>query len=48
MGALSEETVAFILGVRLGCHDQQNSNYAIGHTLLFLLAPLWITAFVAT
>ncbi|PSR82789.1 RTA1 like protein-domain-containing protein, partial [Coniella lustricola] len=44
MGALWE-TVAFITGA-LGAHDQQNSGYATAHTLLFLLAPLWINGFV--
>ncbi|KAH8888527.1 hypothetical protein GQ53DRAFT_795708 [Thozetella sp. PMI_491] len=39
------ETVAFVLGA-LGAHDQQNATFAIGHQLLFLLAPLWINAFV--
>lgn len=44
MGALWE-TLAFITGA-LGAHDQQNSGYATAHSLLFLLAPLWINAFV--
>ena len=44
MGGLWE-TVAFIFGA-LGAHDQQNSSFAVGHQLLFLLAPLWINAFV--
>ncbi len=44
MGAVWE-TVAFILGA-LGAHDQQSSAYATGHILLFLLAPLWINAFI--
>ncbi|CAK7200923.1 hypothetical protein SEUCBS139899_003623 [Sporothrix eucalyptigena] len=39
------ELVAFILH-SLGTHDQQNQGYADGWTLLFLLAPLWINAFV--
>ncbi|KAK0732323.1 RTA1 like protein-domain-containing protein [Lasiosphaeris hirsuta] len=30
----------------VGAHDQQNSVYVIVSTLLFLLAPLWINAFV--
>lgn len=44
MGALWE-TLAFITGA-LGAHDQQNAGYATAHTLLFLLAPLWVNAFV--
>lgn len=44
MGALWE-TVAFITGA-LGAHDQQNGGYATAHQVLFLLAPLWINAFV--
>lgn len=44
MGALWE-TLAFILGA-LGAHDQQNSGYATAHILLFLLAPLWVNAFI--
>lgn len=44
MGSLWE-TLAFITGA-LGAHDQQNSGYATAHQLLFLLAPLWINAFV--
>lgn len=44
MGALWE-TVAFITGA-LGAHDQQNSGYATAHILLFLLAPLWVNAFI--
>lgn len=44
MGALWE-TLAFVIGA-LGARDQQNSGYATAHTLLFLLAPLWINAFV--
>lgn len=44
MGALWE-TLAFIMGA-LGAHDQQNSGYATAHTLLFLLAPLWVNAFI--
>jgi len=43
MGALWE-TIAFILHA-LGAHNQQNVSYSIGHTLLFLLAPLWVNAF---
>ncbi|CAK7235066.1 hypothetical protein SBRCBS47491_009163 [Sporothrix bragantina] len=39
------ETIAFVLHA-LGAHDQQNSGYATGWTLLFLLAPLWINGFV--
>lgn len=44
MGALWE-TLAFITGA-LGAHDQQNIGYAIAHTLLFLLAPLWVNGFI--
>lgn len=44
MGALWE-TLAFITGA-LGAHNQQNVGYATAHSLLFLLAPLWINAFV--
>lgn len=43
MGA-SWETFSFILHA-LGSRSQQNMGYSIGHTLLFLLAPLWINAF---
>jgi hypothetical protein len=43
MGA-AWETAAFITGA-LGAHDQQSSNLSLAHTLLFLLAPLWINAF---
>ncbi|KAF3764665.1 hypothetical protein M406DRAFT_222371, partial [Cryphonectria parasitica EP155] len=39
------ETAAFVTGA-LGAHDQQSSGYALAHTLLFLLAPLWINGFV--
>jgi hypothetical protein len=44
MGALWE-TIAFITGA-LGAHNQQNIGYATAHVLFFLLAPLWINAFV--
>jgi hypothetical protein len=44
MGALWE-TISFILH-SLGAHDQQNIGYATGWYILFLLAPLWINAFV--
>lgn len=44
MGALWE-TIAFVTGA-LGAHDQQSSGLATAHQLLFLLAPLWINAFV--
>jgi len=44
MGGLWE-TIAFILHA-LGSHDQQNIGYATGYNILFLLAPLWINAFV--
>lgn len=44
MGAIWE-TLAFITGA-LGAHDQQNVGYATAHTLLFLLAPLWVNAFI--
>jgi hypothetical protein len=43
MGA-AWETAAFVTGA-LGAHDQQSEAYALSHTLLFLLAPLWINAF---
>jgi hypothetical protein len=39
------ETLSFIL-LTLGTRDQQNSGYSTSHQLLFLLAPLWINAFV--
>ncbi|KAJ6447143.1 RTA1 domain-containingprotein [Purpureocillium lavendulum] len=39
------ETAAFIIRV-LGTRDQQQMQYAIWGQLLFLLAPLWINAFV--
>jgi RTA1 like protein len=44
MGALWE-TLAFVTGA-LGAHNQQNVGFATAHSLLFLLAPLWINAFV--
>lgn len=44
MGALWE-FLAFVTGA-LGAHDQQSAGFSIAHTLLFLLAPLWINAFV--
>jgi hypothetical protein len=44
MGATWELT-SFILRT-LGTRDQQNEAYATASTLLFLLAPLWINAFV--
>ena len=44
MGA-SWETISFITH-SLGAHDQQNVGYATAWQLLFLLAPLWINAFV--
>ncbi|KAB5585202.1 RTA1 like protein-domain-containing protein [Coniochaeta sp. 2T2.1] len=44
MGALWE-TLAFILHA-LGSLKQQNLGYAPGHAILYLLAPLWINAFV--
>ncbi|AEO55730.1 hypothetical protein MYCTH_2299854 [Thermothelomyces thermophilus ATCC 42464] len=44
MGALWE-TLAFVLH-SLGSRDQQNEGYSTSWTLLFLLAPLWINAFV--
>jgi hypothetical protein len=43
-GAIWELT-SFILRA-LGTRDQQNEAYATASTLLFLLAPLWINAFV--
>jgi hypothetical protein len=39
------ETVSFAVHT-LGTRDQQNQAYAIVWQLLFLLAPLWINAFV--
>jgi len=39
------ETLAFITGA-LGAHDLQNIGYATAHSLLFLLAPIWINGFV--
>jgi hypothetical protein len=44
MGALWE-TLSFIFGA-LGAHDQQNVGFATARLILFLLAPLWINAFV--
>ncbi|KAH8636559.1 hypothetical protein IG631_08394 [Alternaria alternata] len=44
MGAIWE-LASFILR-SLGTRDQQNEAYATASTLLFLLAPLWINAFV--
>jgi hypothetical protein len=44
MGAVWE-LASFILRT-LGTRDQQNEAYATASTLLFLLAPLWINAFV--
>ncbi|KAK6076447.1 RTA1 domain-containing protein [Seiridium cupressi] len=44
MGA-AWETLAFILH-SLGTKDQQQIGYATGWNILFLLAPLWINAFV--
>ncbi|CAN9107352.1 unnamed protein product [Alternaria alternata] len=44
MGAIWE-LASFILRT-LGTRDQQNEAYATASTLLFLLAPLWINAFV--
>ncbi|KAF1936138.1 hypothetical protein EJ02DRAFT_459765 [Clathrospora elynae] len=43
--AAAWETTAFILRA-LGSHNQQNSIISLISTLLFLLAPLWINAFV--
>ncbi|RFU75700.1 rta1 domain [Trichoderma arundinaceum] len=39
------ETTAFILHA-LGAHNQQNVPFATAWQILFLLAPLWINAFV--
>jgi hypothetical protein len=39
------ESVAFILRA-LGSHNQQSQTYALASQLFFLLAPLWINAFV--
>lgn len=44
MGA-AWEMVAFILH-SVGSKDQQNVGYATAWQILFLLAPLWINAFV--
>ncbi|EGX94800.1 RTA1 domain protein [Cordyceps militaris CM01] len=44
MGA-SWECICFVLRT-LGARDQQNSTYVMLSTLIFLLAPLWINAFV--
>lgn len=44
MGALWE-TAAFVFKVLL-TKNQNNVNYMTGFTLLFLLAPLWINAFL--
>ncbi|KAH6843205.1 RTA1 like protein-domain-containing protein [Chaetomium sp. MPI-CAGE-AT-0009] len=44
MGALWEYA-CFVLRT-LGALDQQNGGLVVGGTLLFLLAPLWINAFV--
>jgi hypothetical protein len=44
MGALWE-TLAFILH-SVGTKDQQQIAYATSWNILFLLAPLWINAFV--
>ncbi|KAJ3481804.1 hypothetical protein NLG97_g7731 [Lecanicillium saksenae] len=44
MGA-SWECICFVLRT-LGAKDQQNSNYVMMSTLFFLLAPLWINAFI--
>ncbi|KAL6884867.1 hypothetical protein HDV57DRAFT_526573 [Trichoderma longibrachiatum] len=43
--AAAWETIAFIFHV-LGAHDQQNVAYIIVWQVLFLLAPLWVNAFV--
>lgn len=43
MGA-TWETISFTLHA-LGAHRQQSTALAMGHTLLYLLAPLWINAF---
>jgi hypothetical protein len=39
------EFIAFFTQA-LGAHNQQNIGYATAHSLLFLLSPLWINAFV--
>lgn len=39
------ESAAFILR-SLGAHNQQSGTFSLGSQLLFLLAPLWINAFV--
>ncbi|KAF2739765.1 hypothetical protein EJ04DRAFT_508626, partial [Polyplosphaeria fusca] len=42
---VSWELVSFILRA-LGSHHQQSQAYSFASSLLFLLAPLWINAFV--
>lgn len=44
MGGLWE-TISFAVHA-VGARDQQNIGYSTSHQLLFLLAPLWINAFV--
>jgi RTA1 like protein len=46
MGA-AWETIGFALHA-VGAHNQQNIGYATAHNILFLLAPLWVNAFVYT
>jgi RTA1 like protein len=43
MGGLWETFSSVLLA--LGSQNQQNIGYSVAHTLLFLLAPLWINAF---
>ncbi|KAF2830650.1 hypothetical protein CC86DRAFT_391517 [Ophiobolus disseminans] len=43
--AATWETAAFIIRA-MGSHAQQNQAYATASQILFLLAPLWINAFV--
>ncbi|KAF2678302.1 hypothetical protein K458DRAFT_409045 [Lentithecium fluviatile CBS 122367] len=39
------EFASFIIRA-MAAHDQQNSSYSLASTLLFLLAPLWVNAYV--
>ncbi|KAJ4360552.1 uncharacterized protein N0V89_001117 [Didymosphaeria variabile] len=39
------ETISFVIRA-LGAHDQQSQAYSFAATLLFLLAPLWVNAYV--
>ncbi|KAF1977640.1 hypothetical protein BU23DRAFT_587593 [Bimuria novae-zelandiae CBS 107.79] len=42
---VSWEVTSFVLRA-LGAHDQQSQVYAFASTILFLLAPLWVNAYV--